>query len=88
MSDSSIRCCIDCESTSELRAFKNDLILCEPCIQSRVEERDKALEETELGPWSVLPDEFPCRRRRVRPYEGCPPTPRLPTHPSTHPQNQ
>ena len=71
MSNSSIRRCIDCGSARDLRTFKGDLVLCEPCVLSRVEERDGALEETELGPWSVLPDELPCRRRRrVRPYEG------------------
>ena len=71
MSDSPIRRCIDCGSASNLRTFKGNLTLCEPCVLSRDEERDRSLEETELGPWSVLPDELPCRRRRrVRPYEG------------------
>ncbi len=46
MSKTPIRKCADCGSTSHLRELKSGLILCEKCIQTRVEERDKALDES------------------------------------------
>ena len=41
-----IRKCADCGSTSDLRQLKSGLILCEECIQARVEERDRALDKS------------------------------------------
>ena len=47
MCNTLIRKCADCGSTSDLRQLKGGLVLCEKCIQARVEERDKALDEYE-----------------------------------------
>lgn len=45
MSETSIRKCADCGSTTDLHELKGGLILCEKCIQTRVEERDETLDE-------------------------------------------
>jgi hypothetical protein len=47
MSKTPIRKCADCGSTSNLHELRSGLILCEKCIQSRVEERDRALDKSE-----------------------------------------
>lgn len=47
MSETSIRKCADCGSTSDLRQLKGGVVLCENCIQARVEERDEALDESQ-----------------------------------------
>ena len=46
MSKTLIRKCADCGLTSDLHQLKSGLILCEKCIQARVEEQDKALDES------------------------------------------